>query len=118
LSFELTGLAGLYVAATQSSASEQVAILSVQFEEIRHVVPDPPFTPDASHYLEDTLVEATEFLLCGLATAQQAVSTLPKSPVTVMTLSMIHEKEAVRALLESAIAQVQLQRPRQVHTLH
>ncbi|MFJ4349339.1 hypothetical protein ACIPZ5_00385 [Pseudomonas sp. NPDC089428] len=82
------------------------------------MVPDPPFTPDASHYLEDTLVEATEYLLCGLAVAQQAVTTLPKSPATVMTLSMIHEMEAVRTLLESAIAQVQLKRPRQVHTLH
>ncbi|MGJ7551828.1 hypothetical protein [Pseudomonas alloputida] len=71
-----------------------------------------------SHYLEDTLVEATEFLLRGLATARQAITTLPKLPVTVMTLSTIQEMEAVRALLESAIAQVQLQRPRQVHTLH
>ena len=54
----------------------------------------------------------------GLAVAQQAVTTLPKSPATVMTLSMIHEMEAVRTLLESAIAQVQLKRPRQVHMLH
>ncbi|MFJ4066348.1 hypothetical protein ACIPW4_13730 [Pseudomonas sp. NPDC089996] len=82
------------------------------------IVPDPPFVPDASYYLEDTLIEATEHLLCGLAVAQQAVTTLPKSSATVMTLSMMHEMEAVRALLESAIAQVQLKSPRQAHTLH
>lgn len=82
------------------------------------IVPDPSFIPDASHYLEDTLVEATEYLLCGLALGQQAVTTLPRSSATVMILSMIHEMEAVRALLESAIAQVQLKRPGQVQTLH
>jgi len=55
-----------------------VAIFSIQLEifAMLKMVPDPPFTPDASHYLEDTLVEATEYLLCGLAVAQQAVTTL------------------------------------------
>lgn len=82
------------------------------------IVPDPPYSPDASHYLEDTLIEATEYVLCGLTLAQHAITTLPKSPATLMTLAVMHEMEAARTLLESAIAQVQLKSPRQVHTLH
>ncbi|WDY59619.1 hypothetical protein [Pseudomonas sp. PSKL.D1] len=82
------------------------------------IVPDPPFSPDTSHYLEDTLVEASEHLNCGLEVALQAVTKLPKSTATVMTLAVMHEMEAVRTLLESAIAQVQLKGLRQVQTLH
>jgi len=82
------------------------------------IVPDPPYSPDSSHYLEDTLIEATEYLLCGLAVAHQAITTLPRSPATIMTMTVMHEMEAVRTLLESAIAQVQLKGRRQVRTLH
>ncbi|MEN4829411.1 hypothetical protein ABEH27_23245 [Pseudomonas sp. P39-UII1] len=82
------------------------------------IVPDPPYSADSSHYLEDTLIEATECLLCGLAVAHQAITTLPKSPATIMTMTVMHEMEAVRTLLESAIAQVQLKGRRQVRTLH
>ncbi|NIE77649.1 hypothetical protein F3J45_24765 [Pantoea sp. Ap-967] len=82
------------------------------------IVPDPPSTPDTSHYLEDTLIEACEYVFCGLAVAHQAVATLPKSPAALMTQAVIHELEAVRTLLESAIAQVQIKQPRQVRSLH
>ncbi|MFJ4155618.1 hypothetical protein ACIPZF_12600 [Pseudomonas sp. NPDC089752] len=82
------------------------------------IVPDPPYSPDASHYLEDTLIEATECVLCGLAVAHQAITTLPKSPATIMTMTVMHEMEAVRMLLESAIAQVQSKSQRQLRTMH
>ncbi|MFK0312557.1 hypothetical protein ACIQUF_15085 [Pseudomonas sp. NPDC090233] len=82
------------------------------------IVPDPPYSPDASHYLEDTLIEATECVLCGLAVAHQAITTLPKSPATIMTMTVMHEREAVRTLLESAIAQVQSKSQRQLRTMH
>lgn len=71
------------------------------------LVPDPAFTADPSHHLEDTLIQATEYALCALSVGHHAISTLPKSPATIMTLAVMHEVEAVRSLLESAIAQVQ-----------
>ncbi|MFJ7788231.1 MULTISPECIES: hypothetical protein [unclassified Pseudomonas] len=37
---------------------------------------------------------------------------------SIMTLAVVHEMEAVRTLLESAIAQVQLRGRQPVHTLH
>lgn len=72
------------------------------------IVPDPPHTTEAPDYLEDTLVEAMEYTLCGLAVANQSITFLPKSPATIMLLSVMHELDAVRSLLECALAQVQL----------
>ena len=85
---------------------------------MRKLVPDPPFSNDAPHHLEDTLTQATEYVLCALSVGHQAISTLPRSPATLMTLAVMHEMEAVRTLLESAIAQVQLSGRPQMHTLH
>lgn len=82
------------------------------------IVPDPPCSTDPSHHLEDTLTQATEYALCALSVGHHAISTLPKSPATIMTLAVMHEMEAVRTLLESAIAQVQLRGRQQMHTLH
>ncbi|MDZ3990763.1 hypothetical protein [Pseudomonas sp. Teo4] len=82
------------------------------------IVPDPPHASDVAHYLEDTLIQATEYVLCALAVAHHSVSTLPKSPCSLMTLEVMHEMEAVRALLESAVAQVQMKERPQMHTLH
>lgn len=82
------------------------------------IVPDPPCSNEASHSLEDTLIQATEYVLCALAVAHHSVSTLPKSPSSLMTLAVMHEMEAVRALLESAVAQVQMKERPQMHTLH
>ncbi|MCY1450037.1 hypothetical protein D9M71_668150 [compost metagenome] len=82
------------------------------------IVPDPPISSDPSHHLEDTLTQATEYVLCALSVGHHAISTLPRSPATIMTLAVMHEMEAVRTLLESAIAQVQLGSRPQMHTLH
>lgn len=82
------------------------------------IVPDPPIFSDPSHHLEDTLIQATEYVLCALSVGHHAVTALPRSPATIMTLAVMHEMEAVRTLLESAIAQVQLRDRPQVHTLH
>ncbi|MCE1117339.1 MULTISPECIES: hypothetical protein [Pseudomonas] len=71
------------------------------------IVPDPPQIADSPYALEDTL-----------AVALHAFSTLPKSPATMMLLTVVHELDATRSLLESALAQVQLNVHRQVSTLH
>lgn len=81
------------------------------------IVPDPPIS-DSPHHLEDTLIQATEYVLCALSVGHHAVASLPRSPATIMTLAVVHELEAVRTLLESAIAQVQLRGRQPVHTLH
>jgi hypothetical protein len=81
------------------------------------IVPDPPCSPGATHHLEDTLIQATEYVLCALAVGHHAVATLPKSPASIMTLAVMHEMEAVRTLLESAVAQVQQTQRPQLHTL-
>ena len=82
------------------------------------IVPDPPCSADTPHHLEDTLIQASEYVLCALAVAHHAVSTLPKSPASIMTLAVMHEMEAVRTLLESAVAQVQLTARPHMQTLH
>ncbi|MFJ2981998.1 MULTISPECIES: hypothetical protein [unclassified Pseudomonas] len=64
------------------------------------------------------MIEATEYVLCGLAVAHQAITTLHRSPATIMTMTVMHEMEAVRTLLESAIAHLKLKGRRPVCTLH
>lgn len=82
------------------------------------IVPDPPQTTDSPHVLEDTLVNATEYLMCALAVALHAFSTLPKSPATMMLLTVVHELDAARTLLESALSQVQMSARPQMDTRH
>ncbi|MBV4490444.1 hypothetical protein [Pseudomonas oryzicola] len=77
------------------------------------IVPDPPCN---LHSLEDTLLMAADYALCAEAVAQQAVLMQPKSPVSVLIMTSMHELEALRRLLESALAQVQ--RPADSQTLH
>ncbi|QXH53465.1 hypothetical protein KSS94_10270 [Pseudomonas fakonensis] len=78
------------------------------------IVPDPPPLCDTPQYLEDTLLEALEHAMCGLAVGQQSITFLPKSAATIMLLAV----EATRQLVECAVAQVQLGQRRQIYTLH
>ncbi|WP_406819522.1 hypothetical protein ACJA3S_18435 [Pseudomonas sp. KnCO4] len=77
------------------------------------IVPDPPCN---LHSLEDTLLMAADYALCAEAVAQQAVLMQPKSSVSVLIMTSMHELEALRRLLESALAQVQ--RSADPQTLH
>ncbi len=74
------------------------------------IVPDPPTL------LEDTLVQTTEHVLCALAVTQQSVALISRSPGLMLVLAALHEMEAVRTLLDSALAQ--LQKTAQAPTLH
>ncbi|HYQ48918.1 MAG TPA: hypothetical protein VES70_00665 [Pseudomonas sp.] len=69
------------------------------------MVPDPPHT---SHSLEDTLIQATDYALCAQTVAQQAIQLQPKSPVSILMMATMHELEALRVLLETALIQVQM----------
>ena len=77
------------------------------------IVPDPPYN---LHSLEDTLLMAADYALCAEAVAQQAVLMQPKSPVSVLMMTSMHELDTLRKLLESALAQVQMSAAPQ--TLH
>ncbi|MCG8294109.1 hypothetical protein [Pseudomonas entomophila] len=77
------------------------------------IVPDPPHNP---HSLEDTLIQATEYALCALTVAHQAVLAQPKFPATILMMASMHEVESLRVLLESALIQVQM--PKAPQTLH
>ncbi|CAM3441997.1 hypothetical protein [Pseudomonas plecoglossicida] len=68
------------------------------------IVPDPPHN---SHSLEDTLMIAADYALCAEAVAQQAMLMQPKSPVSLLIMTSMHELDALRKLLESALVQVQ-----------
>ncbi len=78
------------------------------------IVPDPPHK---HHSLEDTLIQATEYALCAQSVAHQAVLLQPKSPASILMLASMHEMEALRVLLESALIQVQMPnaQPRPLH---
>lgn len=69
------------------------------------IVPDPPHT---LHSLEDTLMMASDYAICAEAVAQQAAQIQPRSPVTLLIMTTLHELEGLRSLLDSALAQVQL----------
>ncbi|MBC3422320.1 hypothetical protein [Pseudomonas sp. RW3S2] len=77
------------------------------------VVPDPPHN---NHSLEDTIIQATEYALCAQPVAHQAVLLQPKSPVSLLIMAAIHEMEALRILLESALIQIQM--PAEPQTAH
>jgi len=48
----------------------------------------------------------------------QSITFLPKSPATIMLLSVMHELDAVRSLLECALAQGQFKSRTQSMFLH
>ncbi|MFJ4113298.1 MULTISPECIES: hypothetical protein [Pseudomonas] len=77
------------------------------------IVPDPPHT---LHSLEDTLMMAADYALCAEVVVQQAMLMQPKAPASVMIMTSIHELDALRKLLESALAQIQ--KPADPQTLH
>ena len=77
------------------------------------VVPDPPHH---THCLEDTLIQATDYALCAATVVHQALLLQPKSPASILMMTSMHELEALRALLESAL--IQLQMPTEPRTLH
>lgn len=77
------------------------------------IVPDPP---QNHHSLEDTIIQASEYALCAQTVAHQAIQLLPKSPVSMLMMASMHELEALRVLLESALHQMQV--PAGPRTLH
>ncbi|MDR6713482.1 hypothetical protein J2W83_003090 [Pseudomonas hunanensis] len=85
---------------------------------MRKLVPDPPHSNLPSQSLEDTLVQASEYTLCALTVAHQSMLLLAKSPGSIMLLSVMHELESIRALVASALAQVQRRDQPEMHTLH
>ncbi|UTL89021.1 hypothetical protein [Pseudomonas fluorescens] len=68
------------------------------------IVPDPPHD---IHSLEDTLIQATDYALCATTVVHQALLLQPKSPASILMMASMHELEALRALLESALIQMQ-----------
>jgi len=74
------------------------------------IVPDPPNNP---HSLEDTLTMAADYALCAEAVAQQAALMQPRSPVTLLIMTAMHELGSLRKLIESALAQVQMRSDQQ-----
>jgi len=77
------------------------------------IVPDPPYNP---HSLEDTLIQATDYALCAQTVIHQALLLQPKSPASILMMASMHEMEALRAMLESMLIQVQM--PAEPRTLH
>jgi hypothetical protein len=77
------------------------------------IVPDPPHH---LHSLEDTIMQASDYALCAEAVAQQAMLMQPRSPASLLIMASMHELEALRKLLESALAQ--LHKPAASQPLH
>ena len=67
-----------------------------------------PVPPPALLSLEDTLIQATDYAPCASTVVQQAIQLLPKSPASILMMASMHELETLRALLESALSQVQM----------
>ncbi|SER57498.1 hypothetical protein SAMN05216230_109158 [Pseudomonas soli] len=56
--------------------------------------------------------------MCALAVAHQSFNHLPKSPATLVMLTMMHELDTTRTLLESALAQLHMSTRPPSYTLH
>ncbi|XBT42796.1 hypothetical protein ABNP32_19605 [Pseudomonas viridiflava] len=87
---------------------------------MRKMVPDPPHSLDSTQVLQDTLVQSSEYVLCALFVARQSVQLKPTAPSSIVMQAVIHEMEAVRGLVESALMQLQMQAhlPVEPRTLH
>jgi len=110
----LSGLADPHVAATHQMQVMTWWSLRIQTRfTMLKIVPDPPHD---IHSLEDTLIQATDYALCATTVVHQALLLQPKSPVSILMMASMHELEALRALLESALIQVQM--PASPRTLH
>lgn len=73
------------------------------------IVPDPPSSNPSPYHLEDILIQAAEYVRCALIVAHQSVlASHPHSLGATLALTAVHEMETVRALLDSALAQVQI----------
>jgi hypothetical protein len=90
-----------------------VVALTEQACTMLKIVPDPPHL---LHSLEDTLMMAADYALCAEAVAQQAMLMQPKSPVSLLIMTSMHELDALRKLLEAAL--IQIQKPADPQTLH
>ncbi|MGH8483421.1 MAG: hypothetical protein ACRESP_03370 [Pseudomonas sp.] len=77
------------------------------------IVPDPPNNP---HFLEDTLIQASDYALCAQTVIHQALLLQPKSPASILMMASMHEMEALRVMLESMLIQVQM--PAGLQNLH
>ena len=72
------------------------------------IVPDPPLSAK-DHTLESILIQTTEYLVCALAVAQQTVLLYPKPTEQVLTLTVMHEIDSARSMVELALSKVQSQ---------
>ncbi|MFV3287384.1 hypothetical protein ACNFBR_01460 [Pseudomonas sp. NY11955] len=69
------------------------------------IVPDPP---RHAHSLEDTLIQAADYALCAATVVHQAALLQPRSLASILMRTSMHELDVLRALLESALIQVQM----------
>ncbi len=81
---------------------------------LHHANDDPRSTPQFP-FLEDTLIQATDYA-CAQTVVHQAILLQPKSPTSILIMATMHELEALRILLETALIQVQM--PAEPRTLH
>jgi hypothetical protein len=73
--------------------------------EMLDIVPDPP---QNSTSLEDTLQKVADNALCAEAVMQQAILLQPCSPVTLLMKASMHELQALRTLIDSALVLTQM----------
>lgn len=84
-----------------------------QAKTMLKIVPDPPHL---LHSLEDALMQAADYALCAEAVAQQAMLMQPRSPVSALIMTSMHELDALHKLLEAAL--VEIQKPTETRTQH
>ncbi|WP_256676313.1 hypothetical protein [Pseudomonas sp. CM27] len=63
-----------------------------------------------------TLFQATDHAPCAATVVHHAMQLQPRSPASILMMTSIHELEALRALRESTLIQVQMAaEPKPVH---
>ncbi|MBC3422754.1 hypothetical protein [Pseudomonas sp. RW3S2] len=72
------------------------------------IVPDPPFSPENPHALEDLVLQIIEHLTCALAITHHSTALTLGTPAQPLTIATAHEVDAALRLAETALSRIQV----------
>ncbi|HEK1685972.1 TPA: hypothetical protein SMR42_002324 [Pseudomonas putida] len=72
------------------------------------IVPDPPFSSENPHTLEDLVLQIIEHLTCALAITHHSNLLTLGTPAQPLTIATAHEVDAALTLADTALSRIQV----------
>ncbi|HGM5581912.1 TPA: hypothetical protein ACKP22_003620 [Pseudomonas putida] len=72
------------------------------------IVPDPPFSHENPHALEDLVLQIIEYLTCALAITHHSSLLSLGTPAQPLTIATAHELDAALTMAETALSRIQV----------